>query len=300
MKRITSIGEILFDIYPKGKKLGGAPFNFIYHIIKLTGKGNFISRIGNDDQGKDILDYLKKENISTEYIQTDEIHKTGAAKTNLSKDKIPGFVIEKDSAYDFIEKSSAVDDLIENKTDCLYFGTLAQRNEKSRSTIQSLFNNRVQKYFCDLNIRQDFYSKSVIEKSLTAADVLKLNEEELKLINDLLLGSEYSLHNSAKRIAEAFSIEMLCITMGSGGAFLFRGREENFFQSKNDVVEDTVGAGDAFASILCIGFLNNWKINKINRLATEFANEIVKIEGALPRDDKIYDTYRKKLNHENK
>ncbi len=299
MKKITSIGEILFDIYPGGRKLGGAPFNFIYHIIKLTGKGNFVSRVGNDDSGIEMLNYLTGKNIPTAYIQTDEQHKTGTAKTNLNKDKIPDFVIEKNSAYDFIEKTSELDDLFENKTDCLYFGTLAQRNEKSRSTIQSLFNKSGKKYFCDLNIRQDFYSKDLIEKSLAAADVLKLNEEELKLINKLLPGGSYDLHNTAKRLLENFKIELLCVTKGSGGTILFRDKEENFFQIKNENVVDTVGAGDAYASVLCLGFLNSWKMDRINRLASEFANEIVKIEGALPDDDKIYETFRKKLDNEN-
>lgn len=300
MKKITSIGEILFDIYPGGRKLGGAPFNFIYHVIKITGRGNFVSRVGNDSQGNGILDFLKKENISAKYIQTDDKHKTGAAITNLGKNKIPDFVIEKDSAYDFIEKTSMLDNLIENETDCLYFGTLAQRNEKSRDTIQSLFKKSGEKYFCDLNIRQDFYSKDLIEKSLTAADVLKLNEEELKLVNKLLFGSGYELYNTAKRALEKFKIEMLCVTKGDGGAILFHNREENFYQIKNGNVVDTVGAGDAYAALLCIGFLSNWKIDKINRLASEFANEIIKIEGALPEDDKVYETFRKKLNNGNR
>ena len=94
MKKITSFGEILFDVYPDGKKLGGAPFNFIYHIIKLTGKANFVSRVGNDQNGDEILQILKDREISSEFIQIDQNHKTGVAKTTLNEKKIPDFIIE--------------------------------------------------------------------------------------------------------------------------------------------------------------------------------------------------------------
>ena len=182
MKKITSIGEILFDVYGNQKKLGGAPFNFIYHIIKLTGQGNFVSRIGNDESGEKIRRILNEKKISDQFLQTDQTHKTGVAKTNLNNNKVPDFVIKENCAYDFINQTDDLLKVVNDQTDCLYFGTLAQRNETSRKTIQSLFDKRI-KYFCDLNIRQKFYSKEIIEKSLYAADVLKLNEDELKLVN---------------------------------------------------------------------------------------------------------------------
>jgi fructokinase len=159
MPLITSIGEILFDVYNNYRKLGGAPFNFIYHIIKLTGEGNFISRIGEDTNGEDILNFLRKKSISPEYIQNDKEHPTGRATANLDENKIPHWVIEENCAYDFIEMKSSTEELI-RKTDCLYFGTLAQRNSVSRNTIQSLFRRRI-KYFCDLNIRQNFFTKKL-------------------------------------------------------------------------------------------------------------------------------------------
>jgi fructokinase len=292
MKKITSVGEILFDVYPEGKKLGGAPFNFIYHIIKLTGKANFVSRIGNDPDGDEILQILKDKNISTEFIQIDQKHKTGIAKTILNDKKIPTFIIEKDRAYDFIELTEPLEKLISQDTDCLYYGTLAQRDELSRETIQNLSGRKV-KCICDLNIRQDFYSFDVIEKSLSAADVLKLNEDELKLVNKLVLKIEYNPVATARKLLDVFNIELLCVTKGSAGAVLYKGREESFYKISNEKVVDTVGAGDAYASLLCLGYLNNWHIDKINKLASEFANEIVKVEGALPEDDTVYESFKK-------
>ena len=291
MEKITSVGEILFDVYPETKKLGGAPFNFIYHVIKLTGKSYFVSRIGKDQPGQEILQFLNRKKISTEFIQVDQKHKTGIAKTTLNDKKVPDFIIEKDCAYDFIELTNSLEKLISQDTDCLYFGTLAQRNEQSRKTIQDLSGRNV-KCICDLNIRQDFYSPEIIEKSLIAADVLKLNEDELELVNKLILKTEFNSIETAKKLLDVFNIELLCVTKGSAGAVLLKGNEENFYKINNEKVVDTVGAGDAYASLLCIGYLKKWGIKKINKLASEFANEIVMFEGALPEDDNVYESFK--------
>ncbi len=297
MKNITSIGEILFDVYPDGKQLGGAPFNFIYHIFKLTGQGKFISRVGNDDLGNEIIDFLKTNNISSEFIQLDEQHKTGVAKPALNESKIPDWTIELNRAYDFIELNDKVENLISKNSDCLCFGTLAQREEKSRSTIQSLFNEKI-KYFCDLNIRQKFYSKDVIEKSLNTADVLKLNMDEIKLVNGILLEDEFELKNTAQKLIQKYKIDMLCVTNGENGSYLFTKDEENHYKVKVDDIVDTVGAGDAYSAILCIGYLNGWKLSRINKNASEFAAEVVRVNGALPKDESIYENFRDKINNE--
>lgn len=294
MKKITSIGEILFDVYPEGKKIGGAPFNFAYHIAKLTDQSNFVSSVGNDSDGNEILEILKTKGIPTKYIQIDESHKTGVAKTTLNEKKVPTFVIEKDRAYDFIELTPSLEKLISDGINCLYFGTLAQRNEQSRSTIRHLSEKSV-KCICDLNIRQDFYSPEIIETSLKVANVLKLNEDELELVNKLVLKTEFKLSETARKLIELFNIDLLCVTKGSAGAVLYKDGDENFYKINNKEVVDTVGAGDAYASLLCIGYLNNWGIEKINRLASGFANEIVKVEGALPNDDKVYERFKSTL-----
>ncbi len=296
MKQVTSIGEILFDVYPDGKNLGGAPFNFIYHIIKLTGKGNFISRVGSDGPGKEIIEFLKMQKISVENIQIDETHKTGVAKTILDEQKVPTFTIELSAAYDYIEQSKNIDHLIKN-TDCMYFGTLAQRELKSRETIQSLLNRDI-KYFCDLNIRQNFYSVDVLKSSLSAANVLKINIDELGLINDLLLKDTFEINKIAEKLISEFDINLLCVTKGSDGAVLFTEQKMNSYNIKIDEIIDTVGAGDAYAAILCIGYLKEWDIDRINKLASEFAGEIVKVEGALPKDESFYNKFKDKIKNE--
>ena len=293
MKKITSFGEILFDVYPDGKKLGGAPFNFIYHIIKLTGKANFVSRVGNDQNGDEILQTLKDREISSEFIQIDQNHKTGVAKTTLNEKKIPDFIIEENVAYDFIELTDPLKKLISQNTDCFYFGTLAQRSEQSRNTVQKLAADPNIKCICDLNIRQNYYTPETIEQSLSAADVLKLNEQELELVNKLIIKSEVNKTETVEKMMRIFNIELLCVTKGSSGAILYKDGQENYYKIKNDKVVDTVGAGDAYASMLCIGYLMNWSIEKINKLASEFANEIIKVKGALPEDDTVYQSFKK-------
>ena len=122
---ITSVGEILFDIYPNHKKLGGAPLNFIYHIKKLTDGGNIISRVGKDVLGNKIIDELKHSGISSEFIQVDKLHPTGMAIVSLNENGEPNFKIEKDCAYDFIEPNEDNENLINVDTDCLYFALVS-------------------------------------------------------------------------------------------------------------------------------------------------------------------------------
>ena len=297
-KKITSIGEILFDVYEDQKTMGGAPFNFIYHVIKLTGNGNFISRIGNDDLGEEIKHFFIKKNLAVDYLQIDEIHKTGVAKAVLDDRKIPTFTIEENRAYDFIETTDSLINLVKNDTDCLYFGSLAQRNEVSKGTIRKLFNLAPVK-FCDLNLRQNFYSKDVIQQSLEAANVVKLNSDELQIVNKFFNNNNFSRIDSIESLINKFSIDLLCVTEGENGAMLVNNNyESDQCKLKPDNVVDTVGAGDAYAAVLCVGYLNKHDFRTINKLANEFAGEIIKVKGALPEDDEIYEKYKELLSNE--
>ncbi len=297
MERITAIGEVLFDVYPETKNLGGAPLNFLYHIHKLTNRGNIISRVGFDVLGNKILNFLKIKGIETKYIQVDHLHPTGVTTVNLDENKVPSFNIDEERAYDYIEMNDEITQLINEKTDCLYFGSLAQRSETSKSTIHNLLGEKT-KYFCDLNIRQNFYSKEIITKSLTAADVLKLNLGELKLINDLLFKEKFIIDTCAKRVMENFDIELIAITKGAEGSTLFNNKGKDDCRTISSAVVDTLGAGDAFAAIVCLGYIKNWNLAEMNILANEFANQICQIKGALPENDEVYEMIKEKFNNE--
>jgi len=294
--KITAIGEILFDVYTTKKKLGGAPFNFIYHVWKLTHDGKFISRIGNDNEGKEIIEFLEKQQFDTNFIQIDDSVNTGEVNVQLDENKIPTFEIIENRAYDFIEHRPELDELIK-KSDLLYFGTLAQRNETSRNTISTLTQN-AKKVFCDINIRQNFYTKEIIHKSLDTSSAVKLNADELALINDLLIGNDYELKKTAYEIIEKYNLELFCVTLGSEGSYLFKGNEESFHKTEVNNIVDTVGAGDAYAAMMSLGYLMNWEIEKTNKLASEFAAEICTIKGAVPADDSIYNNFIEKIKND--
>lgn len=295
MKNITSIGEVLFDINGEKKYLGGAPFNFIYHIINILGKGNFISRIGNDELGDEIISFFHQNNLSTKYLQTDEKYPTGTAIVNLDENKIPYWQIHGDCAYDYIELNENILDLIDNHTECLYYGILSQRNSVTRNTIQTLFSKKII-YFCDLNIRQNFYNRELIENSLNASNILKLNVEEYNLITQLLFNNpEKDEKILTRKIMNQYSIDLICITKGDSGSSIYTIQDESHYLEHNDNIIDTVGAGDAFAAILCIGYLMKIDLKKLNELCNNFAEKICKIHGALPKDKTIYNDINKEL-----
>ena len=288
---ITSIGEILFDIYPNHKRLGGAPLNFIYHVKKLTDNGNIISRVGKDVLGNKAVNDLKHSGLSFDYIQHDNLHPTGMAIVHLDDSRIPNFKIDTDSAYDFIEMNDENENLIIADTDCLYFGTLAQRSELSRKTIQSFF-NRGLKYFADLNLRQNYYDEEILSASLKAADFIKVNYEEMHILNDIILQSEYHTEKVAYELMEKFEINMIAVTRGKDGSSIFENGKRYDHSNVDVKVVDTTGAGDAFAAVLCVGYLHGLEIPYINKLANDFASEICQFEGALPKYDRIYESFR--------
>lgn len=291
---ITSIGEILFDIYPNHKRLGGAPLNFIYHIKKLTDNGNIISRVGKDVLGNKVINELNHAGISIEFIQQDHLHPTGTALVSLDKNGMPGFKIEPDCAYDFIEVNEENENLINKDTDCLYFGTLAQRSKISRETIQSFF-NRGLKYFADINLRQNFYNEDILAATLKASDFIKVNYDEMHILNDLFVQSDYSTERVALELMEKFELNMIAVTRGADGSSIFENGKRYDHSNVEAKVVDTTGAGDAFAAILCLGYLSGLEIPYINKLANDFASDICQFEGALPKNDRIYESFREQL-----
>lgn len=287
--RVTAIGEILYDIYPDKKRLGGAPFNFIYHIYKILGKANFISSVGNDENGVEILGHLNRIGFPTNYIFVDNIHPTGTVLVTLDENKSPQFKMSGYNCFDYYVLDQKSIKLIEKETDLLYFGTFGQRNETARKTIQSTFRKNI-KYFCDLNLRHEFFTKEMIEESLHTSNVVKINESELAALQSYfnLPDETYSAIN---RLMKKFNVELLAVTLGKDGAILSNGKSINYFKTEPVNVVDTLGAGDAYSAILCIGYLFNMDIEKINLIANQFALEICMINGALASDE-IYEKYR--------
>lgn len=290
---IASFGEILFDVYPGRELLGGAPFNFLYHVHALTGSGIFISRIGNDDRGAAVRKYMELHSIDQRYVQID-IHKpTGAAFVRLDNAGIPAFTIAEETAYDFIE---AENDTIEAMKECdmLYYGTLAQRSETSRTTLYAL-SREADRCFFDVNLRQQFYSTEVLQRSLVLADIVKLNSEELETIHPMFSSEPFDRDSAARSLLQKFSLSHLAVTDGENGSWLYTEDTVHHHSTTANSVIDTVGAGDGFAAVLCVGILNGLPLEKVHSLASGFSAKVCGINGALPKDALFYQEITKAL-----
>ena len=289
--RVTAIGEIFYDVYPNKKRLGGAPFNFIYHIWKILGKANFVSSVGNDENGREMLSYLNSIGFDTNHIYIDKKYPTGTVQVKLKENKIPQFTISPECSYDYIILKDSTKLLVENESDLLYFGTLSTRNETSRNTIMSLFNKPQLKYFCDLNLRHNFYTKALIEKTLLTTAVLKINQDELDKLKQFFDLQQFN-NSAIEQLITKFDIDLIGLTLGENGAELYTKNGTNYYKTEIINAVDTLGAGDAFAAILCLGYLYKLPIVEINKLANEFASKICMVNGALPDVDTIYEKYK--------
>lgn len=290
---ILAVGEILFDIFPEYKRLGGAPFNFAAHIKNFGYETHFISRVGDDKEGDEIKSYLTDIGFNAGYIQTDE-HSTGKVIVTLDENGIPEYEIITGVAYDFISYDDSVAGLMGNNPEMIYTGTLIQRSENGYKTIQKLLKNKGNTVcFYDINLRPGCYNKEIIESTLKFTNILKLNHEELLTLNEILNipGNEKDF---VRDIFKKYPVEMLAITRGEDGSSIYSEKDVHTVSGDQhpDIV-DTVGAGDAFASIVAIGYLRSWDISKINTAASGFASAICGIKGAIPEDRNVYNEFRK-------
>jgi fructokinase len=285
-QKTVAVGEILFDVYPNYKKLGGAPFNFLYHMYKITENAAFVSRVGEDAEGAEIREFVNRVGVGGEFIQRDPDRPTGEVRVTLDESKTPTFDILEDRAYDRIEETDAAARATDGAV--LYYGTLAQRSERSRKTIRALW-ERGEKFFYDVNLRQDYYDEETLRASLERADVAKLNAEELEIVWETFFDGEFQRDRAIDETLRRFDLEILCVTLGGDGATLARGEERSRYHAEVEVVKDTVGAGDAYAAALCLGWLRGDPLDEINRRASEFAAAIVGVEGALPVSDEPYE-----------
>ena len=265
---IVGIGEILWDILPDGKQLGGAPANFAYVANQLKNKGFVLSRIGRDKLGKKILDELENKKLSADFVQTDEKYATGIVNVKLENGQ-PNYEIVENVAWDFLEISNSWRDLAEN-CGAVCFGSLAQRNEISRQTIQTFIRLAKGLKIFDVNLRQNYFSVEVIRESFQIANVAKLNHEELPIIAELLKIPVGNQLETAKNLREKFDLKFLCVTRGADGSLLLSESESSENAGLKITVKDTIGAGDAFTAAMTHGILRGWKLSEIN----EYANKV--------------------------
>jgi len=284
--RVLSFGEILWDVMDDREFIGGAPFNFAAHISKLGGQVFFVSRVGPDNRGKKAHKMIDKYGVEDELIQIDQKLPTGFVTVKLNDEGSPDYIIHEDVSYDHIDYN----DKLENKLkktdfDIFYFGTLAQRNKKSRQTLIKIFKNiKAKKIFLDLNLRQDFYNKQLLKSSLERTDILKLNQEELQILIKIIY-DEKNEKAALEKLTEDFKLEIICVTAGSSGCIVFSQGELKTIPVEKVEVADTVGTGDAFSA----GFLYNLCLKDDPFKAAYFGNEIGRLvaskRGAIPEYD---------------
>lgn len=276
---VVGIGELLWDILPNGKELGGAPANFVYHTSYFGANSFLISAIGSDDYGKEIILALKKR--STKYSINTVKYPTGIVSVKLKKG-IPTYEIYKNVAWDFIRlKKESIPVL--KKADAICFGTLSQRSETSLKAIQEAINLVPQTALkvYDVNLRALYYTKEIIENTLKWSNVLKLNDEELIVLTKMfdLTGDQ---EKSCKQILNKFNLKLLALTNGSKGSVLFTNNEISKCSVPKIKVVDTIGAGDSFTAALVMGILNKNSLKKIHQAAVNHAAKICSSKGATP------------------
>jgi len=291
---ILVIGEILFDVFPNYRRLGGAPFNFAHHLKNFGFNVRFVSRIGMDDSGKEILHKLELARFNLDDIQVDSDHMTGSVKVRLDKSGAPQFDIVPDVAYDYIEFIPPYHlDLI-NKARIIYFGSLVQRTKSGCENLQAFIsrNSAETLNFYDINLRPGCYNHDIIEKSLLKTDILKLNTGELEELRKLLpakIGKDRFVH----QLMETYSIRTVSLTKGERGSEWFTNHGSFTADSTRAIkVVDSVGAGDAYAAMLAAGLLRNWPPQEILQRASLFASRICEIKGAIPESSSFYEPFK--------
>jgi len=294
---ILVVGEILFDVFEKEKQLGGAPFNFAYHLKNFGFAVRYISRIGNDTHGKEILNILEHHHFNIDDIQIDAKYDTGTVIVQLSSSGNPTFHINTDVAYDYINYLPKEHSTLIDMADFIYFGTLVQRSKQGFENIQRFMENRRPDTVCfyDINLRPDCYSEKVILTSLEHADILKLNTQELDECKRIF---RFSKNNDAfiHFLMDQYALKIVAITRGDKGSELYT--KDGHFQAKTNRVSsivDTVGAGDAYSSMLAIGIIKGWEPARILSIASMFASRICEIRGAIPESQESYELIKEMI-----
>jgi len=289
---IVGLGEALFDIFPNRQVLGGAPLNVAVHAQQLAspcgGCGLVVSRVGQDELGQRILADLKQRGLSIDFLQTDPDRDTGRVYVAVDAQGHPDFEIVQDTAWDWLQFDPDLEDLARH-CEAVCFGSLAQRNSQARNTIYRFLDSshpRMVRMF-DVNLRQDYFDHNVLRRSFEFANAVKLNDQELPIVVDLLgFGSSSDNVDSAiARMIRSFDLNLLVLTRGEAGTVIYAGhdrheREPVSYEQTQGA--DAVGAGDACAAAILIGLIQRWPMDRVVELANHLGAYVASQPGATP------------------
>jgi len=288
MKRFTTVGlgELLWDVLPDSRQLGGAPANFAYMTSLLGDEGIVASRVGNDELGKEAKRRLESLGLSTSCIQIDPTYRTGVAQVEVDSKGQPTFQFAEPAAWDSLEWTPAWQTLAQ-EADAVCFGSLAQRSLQSRQAIYSFLKSvrpETTRIF-DVNLRQSFYSAQILADSAKQADIIKLNHEELPNVVQLLGFPFHDEESAAQWIRHTFHTKLVCITRGPGGSLLVSEYAKHEHPGIRVQVADTVGSGDAFTAALVYHYLRRDCLAAMSEAANRMGSWVASQTGATPARD---------------
>ncbi|MDJ1492580.1 carbohydrate kinase [Cytophagaceae bacterium DM2B3-1] len=284
---IVCFGEILWDVLPTSKQPGGAPMNVAADLRNFGVNAQLISRVGNDELGSELLDFLKQKGISTELVQTGQSHLTGVAKANVSDANEVTYKIVQPVAWDYIQLTQSMEQTVKQSNFFVY-GSLVARSQQSHETLLSLLKIAPHKVF-DVNLRAPHYTRKLVEDLLHQAHIAKLNEHELAELA-AWYGNSTNLHVTMQTLQDRYSLDTVCVTLGAQGAALLN--KDGFFQQSGFIVEvkDTIGSGDAFLAAFLYKTLQNEEPKKTLEFACATGAFLATKQGATPQfsEEDIY------------
>lgn len=277
------MGEALWDVMPEGKKMGGAPANFAYHMSQFGIESRVVSAVGNDNLGNEIIDHFKKHNLKSEIAIVP--YPTGTVQVTLDSNGIPGYDIKENVAWDNIPFTPAIKALAK-KARAVCFGSLAQRNVVSRQTINKFLDTMPdgdgQYKIFDINLRQGFFNKETLCESMRKCNILKINDEELVTVSRLFGYPGIDLQDKCWILLSKYNLKMLILTCGVNGSYVFTPGCVSFVDTPKVDVADTVGAGDSFTASFVAAILNGASITDAHKIAVRISAYVCTQNGAMP------------------
>ena len=280
---VIGLGEALWDVLPEGKKLGGAPANFAYHAGQFLGQANTmaISALGEDKLADETIAALEEHGL--QFTMPRVPYPTGTVQVQLDEQGIPTYDIRENVAWDNIPFTPEIEKIARNCR-AVCFGSLAQRNVVSRENIHRFLDATPEdcvKIF-DINLRQNFYTKEVIQESMRRCNILKINDEELVIIGRMFGYPGLDIENKCWLILGKYDLDMLVLTCGTNGSYVFTPGQMSFQETPKVEVADTVGAGDSFTGSFCAAILNGKPVAEAHKLAVKVSAFVCTQNGAMP------------------